>query len=356
MAMESEIGARLRAARQEAGMSTRTVSDRLRFRGISVSHATVANYELGKSKPELALIGVLSELYGIPLNSFLAGSPFLSHVRYRALKSVKANERRNFEARAERLLRAYIKLEEKCASPLVNRAESFLVQGGDSPVEMASRLRTFLKFGDGPVASVIEILELFGIRVVEVHSDSRIDACAARLGRDKVVILNSALSNDRIRLNAVHELGHLLLEHCGRDAFSEGDALEDKAFEFGSHFLIPDSKIREAFEGYSMIRLIKFKEHFGVSLAAMVFRADKAGLLSRRIYKRLWIEFNKRGWRKQEPGVVLPDRPKRFEFLLDSAVRSGRLSMAEATRVTGLPKIELENRLSRFLNIGGDQM
>ena len=49
---------------------------------------------------------------------------------------------------------------------------------------------------------------------MEIHSEARIDAFAALLDREKVVVLNAGLSNDRIRLNAGHELGHHLYNDC----------------------------------------------------------------------------------------------------------------------------------------------
>ena len=139
-----------------------------------------------------------------------------------------------------------------------------------------------------PVSSVVELLERFGIRVLENRTELRIDGLAAKYDSDYIVVLNPAVSNDRTRLNAAHELAHILYRDC--DSEEEGDkATEQRAFEFASHLLLPNSQLKRAFEGQSMVRLIQFKERFGISLAAMIYRAEKLSFITKPTAKWLWI-------------------------------------------------------------------
>src|SRR5436853_5592356 len=108
-----------------------------------------------------------------------------------------------------------------------------------------------------------------------------------------------------------------------------------------------------------MVRLVKFKETFGVSLAAMIFRAEKANILNARTAKHLWIEFAKRGWRKSEPGHVRADRATRFEQLLEGAITKGTITWRDAEAVTGIASDELNHRLRLAMGLekgefGGD--
>ena len=165
-----------------------------------------------------------------------------------------------------------------------------------------------------PISSIVEVLERFGIRVLEVATDLKIDGLAAKYDAEYVVALNRSVSNDRTRFNAAHELGHILYGDCETDEAASKET-EQRAFEFASFLLLPNNQLKRAFEGQSMVRLVQYKERFGISLAAMVYRAEKLGFIPKATAKKLWLEFSRRGWRTNEPGEVRPDRATRFEQL-----------------------------------------
>jgi Zn-dependent peptidase ImmA (M78 family) len=316
-----------------------------------VSHATIANYERGKTLPPLDVVAALADFYGLPVNWFLQPQTVMTNVCYRALKRVGVKDKRQFEADAQRWLEGYRRLENRLGKQLRNKLSHFRVGGMESSKLVAKRLRSELAFEEGPVPSVIEVLHLFGVRVISLSTSAPIDGLAARVEGESVVVLNSRLSNDRVRLNAAHELGHHLYD-ASRSVQTLSDAeRETVAFEFASHFLMPARKLEAAFDGYSMLRLIEYKKLYGISLAAMIYRAREQRLLSVRMYRMLWREFAKRGWRKTEPGDVAVDRPLRFEQMLEGAVRSGTLTWAEAGRVTGIHEDELRQRLSEAVGV-----
>jgi Zn-dependent peptidase ImmA (M78 family) len=100
-----------------------------------------------------------------------------------------------------------------------------------------------------------------------------------------------------------------------------------------------------------MLRLIEYKKQYGISLAAMIYRAQQENILPSGIYKMLWCEFAKRGWRKNEPGDVGPDRPVRFEQMLEGAIRTGVLTWAKATAITRIRETELRERLAKAVKM-----
>jgi Zn-dependent peptidase ImmA (M78 family) len=203
-------------------------------------------------------------------------------------------------------------------------------------------------------------LERLGVRTVELPTDLAIDAFAARYGTEYAIVLNSNTPNDRCRLDAAHEVVHVLLGDCDQSA-KETKEIEKRAFRVGSLFLLPERKLREAFVGKSLVRLLKYKETFGISLAAMVYRAQQSKILSERETTWLWREFAKRGWRREEPGYVRPDRAMRFEYMLESAIQTKKLTWNQAESLTGVSESELRQRLNQALGIdpmvqeGGDE-
>jgi Zn-dependent peptidase ImmA (M78 family)/transcriptional regulator with XRE-family HTH domain len=345
------IAERLRSARETTGMSTRIVSHKLKERGLNVSHMSLSNYETAKLPAPVALIDVLAALYGRPREWFLHVGPMLTHVRYRALKAVKVADKRAFEGEALGWFQAYLSVEKAVDDPLELPNGKVKIKSSDTGADVAVRVREFYDLKDYPVPGVMRLVENFGVRVIQLHAAARIDGVAAWLGEVPVVAVNQSLSNDRIRMNAAHELGHHLFEDCAEGATLPEDEIERRAMDFASHLLIPDVALRAAFELESMVRLVQYKERFGVSLAAMLYRAERSRLLPKSLAKMLWIKFGQLGWRKDEPGYVPPDRPIRMEALFDAAVHKKKMTFSEIAAIAGVDERAVRQRV--FLAMGG---
>src|SRR5262245_60281177 len=98
----SNLGEKLRAARAAAGMSTRVAATEGARRGIPVSHATLANSDRGDTMPAMPTLKLLAFIYECPEEHLLGDAPCLSGVRYRALRSVRVKDRRQYEGEATR--------------------------------------------------------------------------------------------------------------------------------------------------------------------------------------------------------------------------------------------------------------
>lgn len=344
--MRDNLAGKLKVARSLTGLSTRAVAAAVAKR-FSISHATIANYESGRSIPPLDILAALAEVYERPINWFLERGRGLSGVRYRNLKSrVRMTDLHRFEAEVQRWIDAYVSLEERLKRPLHATIDGVEADKTTPPEQLSRTVREKLGLSsEEPISSVVDVLEKFGIRVLENPTDLRIDGMAAKYGSGYIVVLNPTVSNDRTRLNAAHELAHVLCGDCDTDN-AETEESEKRAFDFASVFLLPNRQLKSAFEGKSMVRLVQFKERFGISLAAMVYRADKLGFITKAEAKKLWIEFSRRGWRTNEPGLVRPDRATRFEQLIDEAVLSGQLSLKEVADLSGVRSDAIRERLN----------
>jgi Zn-dependent peptidase ImmA (M78 family) len=352
--VRENLASKLKTARSLTGMSTRAVSAKL-VKRFAISHATLANYESGRTVPPMDVLATLAELYERPLNWFLERGRGLSGIQYRNLKSrVRMSELHTFEADVQRWIDAYVALEVRLGHSLKNTASVSPPKPGISPDDLSRTIRRELKISEEePISSVVEMLERFGIRVLENPTELRIDGLAAKYDDEFVVVLNPTVSNDRTRLNAAHELGHVLYGDCDSDEPADKVA-EQRAFEFASHLLLPNNQLKRAFEGQSMVRLVQFKERFGISLAAMVYRAEKLGFIPKPTAKTLWIEFARRGWKTKEPGTVRPDRATRFEQLIDEALVNRKLSLKELADLAGVRPEAIRERLNFAMGIDSD--
>lgn len=351
------VGTNLKNLREKLGFSTREVAQRLTFHGHHVSHTTISNFERGKSIPDEALIEAFANTYKVPIENILKPKQEFEGVHYRALKEVSKTSKRQYELTALGLASTYLEIEKLINEEPLSKQKITPDLDTSSGKSASNSLREYLNISnknvDLPIPSMIGALEAFGIYVIGLETNERIDGFAANLGSLKFIILNTNLSSDRIRLNAAHELGHHIFNDCSLSEETSEKELESRAFEFGSHFIIPDRTIKEAFKGMSMVRLVSYKEKYGISIAAMVYRAKQLNLIDDTTYTYIWKQFSKLGWRKKEPGNVKTDIPNRFETLIDIATQSKQMTLNEIARHTGSNKAYITTRLIQSL--GGIQ-
>jgi len=339
--IDKNLARRLKEARQEVGLSVRAVATGL-SKIHSISHTTIASYENGTTVPPIDVLGLLADIYQRPVNWFLDSRESLSGVRYLNLQSrVPLSEQRRYAAQAGKWAEAYIAL----VRHLQSRPETrWLDSAGTSPVELAHKIRTeHLNLDDTqPVQDMIAVLESFSGWAIELHADFGVDGAAAQFGEKTIIAINPMIANDRARLHAAHELAFLLFANDPRRLSTE---VEFASNSFACSLLLPDSQVKEAFEGSSFIKLIRYRVRFGVSISAMIQRASELEVINTTTKRWLRSEITKRGWKRQEPGHVWKDRAITFETLLEAAIHSKVLTWEEAERITSIPRHELESRL-----------
>jgi Zn-dependent peptidase ImmA (M78 family) len=346
--VDRNLARRLREARRETGLSVRAVAAGLPAK-LAVSHVTIGGYERGVTKPTIHVLAALADLYGRTLNWFLDQREGLSDFRYRNLKSrVPVGDQRQFEAQAAKWIDAYIRLEKHlCPKRRPDRAKQ-LDSGHDlRPEFLAAAVRRSLNLEDSqPIDNTVSVLESFSALAMELRTTFGIDGAAAKHGNDFVVVLNPEANNDRLRMNAAYELAHLLYDEHKQDLGWSNTAIEQRAYEFASLLLIPESQLTRAFDGKSFLRLVEYKERFGVSLANMIYRGEKSGVINSTAARAMIAEMTRQGGSKAEPGFIWRDRAISFEKMLESAIQTKTLTWIEAEQITGVREGELRQRLA----------
>lgn len=346
--VDRNLARRLGEARREVGLSTRAVAAKLPQR-VAVSHTTIASYEKGTAMPPIDVLAALADLYRRPLNWFLEDRGSFSNVRLRNAKArIGVAERRQYQALAEKWSEAYEHLEQYLEMPLQWTFNDIEITDRTGPDRLAAAVRAHLDLDEAePIGSMIEVLEdACGIRVLELKTALELDGLAAQYGDGHVLILNPEMKGDRQRMNAAIELGHVLY----RESSASELAVEKMAYEFAMTLMLPGSQLVEAFEGKSFLKLIAFKEKFGISVAAMIHRAEQLRLIKTTTSRWLWSEMTRRGWKSDEPGFVWRDRAIRFETMLETSIQSRSLTWADAEAVTGVREDELRQRILEATN------
>ena len=183
---------------------------------------------------------------------------------------------------------------------------------GLDPEVAAEMLRAEWGLGEGPVADMIATLESNGVRVFSVAEASQlIDAFSFwdELRNRPFVFLTTSKSGERRRMDAAHELGHLVLHR--KVDLKDGDSreVEHQADAFASAFLMPNRGFRSFFtHNISLDDVMHAKKIWKVSAFAVVYRAHSLGLITDWRYHDLCVVMSKRGMRTKEIDGIVPER------------------------------------------------
>ena len=181
----------------------------------------------------------------------------------------------------------------------------------DKDIERITLLcREFWGLGTMPIPDLTTLLENNGLLLTcgELNSE-KLDAFSnvSEYDHSFHVFLGTGSSAVRSRLDAAHELGHLILHsHLPKEYLEDKDKtkkhslIERQAFRFASAFLMPAESFRADVWMTALEPLLSLKERWRVSVAAMIKRCDDLGMIDETHVRRLWISYNRR-WKQAEP-------------------------------------------------------
>ncbi len=170
------------------------------------------------------------------------------------------------------------------------------IQSDTDIVECATEVRVgVLEQEDGrPIKNLTDATERAGICLVPIVGLEGIDGISSWVEGIPVVGLNINVPGDRFRLSLAHEIGHLVM-HTRRTINSENEA-----YRFASGLLMDDDDFAAAMPTRPVLRdFVHLKSTWGISVAALVYRAHQLGYLDDRSYRSIQIQMSK--WRKTEP-------------------------------------------------------
>jgi Zn-dependent peptidase ImmA (M78 family)/DNA-binding XRE family transcriptional regulator len=270
-------------------------------RRADVSPRSLTDFESGNQMPSLASKVQLARALRLPVE-FLSGADPVEippeAVSFRALTRTTARQR------DQAISSAAIAFD--LASWIANRfalPETSVPQfPGIDPETAAQAVRGAWGLGEKPVSNMVHLLEAHGVLVFSLVEECReIDAFSVWDSERPYVFFNTTKSAEHGRMDAAHELGHLVLHHDPlarlRDRTAEHDAQK-----FAAAFLIPERSVRaRANRNSGLADLIAAKRHWKVALSSLVVRMHALGLMSDWQYRTLFVTMSSRGFLKREP-------------------------------------------------------
>jgi Zn-dependent peptidase ImmA (M78 family) len=252
----------------------------------------------------------------------------LSH---RSLASHEQQARANVEARYQWFLETMHYLAGCCAFPPLN-LPSLVLPDQLSEItpqmieEWAQQLRQHWRLGTDPIANVVQLLESNGIAVWRMPADLEItDAFSEYRLPNPVVVLGSERGNFfRSRVNAAHELGHLVMHRDVHPSMLiKREAVlpwEEHAHLFARAFLLPAQEFRLQIRRPSLETFNALKSRWGTPISVQISRCRDLDLVTEDQATRLSLDLSQRGWRGGEP---LDDSiPEELPTLITDALRS----------------------------------
>lgn len=310
--------ARLRTARELAGLSQTRLA-----REAGLTPAAISQFESGAARPSPETTGVLARVLAVP-PAFFGEAMTGSHDGFfRSLRRTSVTDRRRARAIAHvahdlavhaSAVGRFRAADMPClpvSSPQAQQAEI---------EEAAARVRSLWGLPPGPVSNVVELLEGHGVAVTRLPLDNHdVDAFSLPFPDHPVVVLGSN-KNDRARsrFDSAHELAHLVLH--GEQIWGVKE-VETQAHQFAAAFLMPADDIHDQLPTtVDWPALFHLKQHWQVSLAALLMRARTLGRMNENVYLTAIKTASARGWRRVEPVPLgRPEQPTRLLAYLTSA-------------------------------------
>lgn len=294
---------RLRLARLRLGLTrTRLAAES----GLSLR--SLVEYENGERHPSGEGLERLATALSVP-REFFERDPIepvpVEAASFRKLSKATATRRDAVLATAALTLEFYAAIEQyfRLPTPDIPTLDKL------APEQAAELVRRQWSLGDRPLTNLAHLLESKGVRLAALNQDyGDIDAFCFYRDAVPYVFLNTGKSAERQRFDLAHELGHLVLHGDVEMETANSKAREADANAFAASFLMPGSAVLSQLMGGAGIeRILAARSYWKVSAMAMTHRLHELGLLSDWQYRSTCITLSDRGFRKEEPGGIVPE-------------------------------------------------
>lgn len=269
----------------------------------SVTKAAISKYENGKMTPSDEVKRALAKALDVDI-AYLE-RPFDEDIEkceidFRKKSSMPMSEVKALIVSARDKVERYIEIRKILSDTNVIKKYEPI---GKKPVRTreearnrALEIRDLWKLEDNPIDNVQSLLERNGIMVLPVVAGEDFDglgATVANSGEMFIVINQSKEHVERRRLTTLHELGHQVMDMTGVEPKEQ----ESLCHEFASEFLLPERVIRKDYlddlmllrKSFSLLRLRPIQMKYGISIDAIVKKANTLKILSTSGYTRFNI-------------------------------------------------------------------
>jgi Zn-dependent peptidase ImmA (M78 family)/transcriptional regulator with XRE-family HTH domain len=308
---------RLELARKRRGLTKVALGRRA-----GLSPRALTDYASGRAEPSPGTIDEIAFATRFPSAFFHrpdVDEPTKDGASFRSLSTMTAGQRDAALAAGALAfeLSAWIERRFELPSPKLPDLRDF------KPAEAAMALRTYWGIGTRPIGNMVHLLESQGVRVYSLAERAKhVDAYSLWHRDLPFVFLNTMKTPEHSRMDAAHELGHLVMHRHG---VPRGLDAEKDAQAFGSSFLMPEASVRAAMPRLitpSVAQLAHLKMHWRVSVAALAHRLYGLGLMTEYSYRGVFMQLSTYG-RTREPNGIEREDSQVFSKVFGALRNSG---------------------------------
>ncbi|MBP8236051.1 MAG: ImmA/IrrE family metallo-endopeptidase, partial [Rhizorhabdus sp.] len=325
---------------------------------IGVSVQSISKYENGHQTPKLDVLHTLASTLKMPRAYFMRPMRVIDEapVFWRGKLSAPPLSRDRAAVRLEWLKEVIDYIGSYFDLPRLD-VPSFDISnietiGQDDIEAFAKAIRSHWDIRPGPMPDVIERLETNGILVSRIHVGvEKLDAFSQwsdGFGIPFVVLGRDKASAVRQRFDALHELAHIVL-HKSVPARRLNDrafynAVERQADRLASSLLLPEREFLEELYAPSLDGFLALKERWGASVGAMIMRCQAVDIIDEDAARRMWINYNRRGWKGNEPldSKIEKETPHLIRRSFEMLISEGVQSASEILSALPFPASDLE--------------
>jgi Zn-dependent peptidase ImmA (M78 family) len=259
---------------------------------------------------------------------------------FRSLANATVRARTKEKARVRWLQHISLSLQQTLEFPNVNLPDlvtpkAYLKLNEQDLEQIAERMRTLWRLGEGPINNAVLVAENAGVVVgIDEVGSTKIDGQASWSNEDHrpyILLAKDKYTAFRRQMDIAHELCHLIL-HKGVDdnELAENfDLIEYQAKYLACAFLLPHRTFSAELFSLSLDGFLALKSRWKVSIGAMIMRARQLDLINDEAASRLWKYRATRGWHRREPLDLPSETPVEDPRLLR---RSIEMIVAENVR------------------------
>jgi Zn-dependent peptidase ImmA (M78 family)/DNA-binding XRE family transcriptional regulator len=309
---------------------------------VGVTPHTILRYESSKMMPSNDVVTRLAKALEFPVGFFLApeiDEAMEGAASFRSMAAMTAAERDSALAASTIAFLFTDWVEDRFNLP----PPDLIDLDGEHPEIAARSLRQIWGLGERPVRNMVHLLEAKGIRVFALAENTKtVDAFSLWRGGQPFVFLNTLKTPERSRLDAAHELGHLVLHKHGGP---KGRAEEHEANRFASSFLMPSDDVSAvAPRVNSLHQIVQLKKRWDVSALALIVRLHQLGVITDWQYRTFCIQASERGMREREENGIDREQSAVWQKVLTALWRE-RITKQHIAEQLFIPPLEIENLL-----------
>lgn len=325
--MNYTISIWLKNIRRMRGLTLDEVSQRLNG---MVTKQAISKYERGLMKPSSVVLDALCKLYQASPDFLLGRKPVvLSDFSFRSKEQVPQKLKQRILSQVQIWMEHYLALENlfDAITSFRNPVHGLSIADFCDMENAALQVRRKWGLGNDTIASVCRILELVGIKVLELDIDEDVDGLCGWVNKKTpfIVLKKNNVTVERKRFTALHELAHILFPCLDEMDYKKKERM---CHRFASAILLPKevvyTYVGRVRDNLSVSELSSLRGMYGVSVAAIVHRLRDLNVISVDYYNHIFDDRIKKNLLEEGWGLYpLIDEAVKYKSLMNRAVVEG---------------------------------